>query len=287
MLMKTMKSLLLNFSFTVLALSSQMVVAQPVAAPYAPPAQTNVLGTTFVDWAAMAVQATPVGQLRAVFNNPTRTLEKLEVHVTTLRPGMMSHPVHQHPWEEIMVLKEGEVDVSINGQNHHAGPGSMIFFASHDAHNLQNNSDQPATYYVINFCTDLVHTVADQPAAEQAVPGKLASCVIDCNRLPATTSASGSSVNIVNSPTLTFQSLSSHITTLKTGQSKNDMVDSGEEVFVLKSGLLEATVNGITSRITEGSVFYCAPNDKRTFRNIGTEPAAYLVIKVVSDRTPK
>jgi len=37
----------------------------------------------------------------------------------------------------------------------------------------------------------------------------------------------------------------------------------------------------------EGSVFYCAPNSKRTFRNIGTSPASYQVIKVVSDKTPK
>jgi quercetin dioxygenase-like cupin family protein len=37
----------------------------------------------------------------------------------------------------------------------------------------------------------------------------------------------------------------------------------------------------------EGSLFYCAPNDKRTFKNIGTTPAAYQVIKVVSDKSPK
>jgi quercetin dioxygenase-like cupin family protein len=56
---------------------------------------------------------------------------------------------------------------------------------------------------------------------------------------------------------------------------------------VLKTGQLEATVNGITSRINAGSFFYCAPNDKRTFKNIGTTPAAYQVIKVVSAKTPK
>jgi quercetin dioxygenase-like cupin family protein len=223
-----------------------------------------------------------------VFDNPTPTLEKFEVHITTLRPGMLSHAVHHHPWEEMLLIKEGKVEVSINGQIHPAGPGFLIFFASHDPHNLKNVGDTPATYYVINFCTDLVQTVPDQPASAQAVPGKLPSSVIDCDSLPTTATATGSRVTIVDSPTLTFLRLGSHITTLNAGQSTQpDIVDSGDELFILKTGVLEASVNGVTSRLKAGSLFYCAPNDKRTFRNIGTTPASYQVLKVVSAKTPK
>jgi quercetin dioxygenase-like cupin family protein len=283
-----MKSLLQNLSFTCFGVFAAVAAAQPVAGTYQPPTHLNQLGTTFVAWDSLAARATRVGQSRAVFDNPTPTLEKFEMHVTTLLPKMQSHPVHQHPWEEMLLVKEGNVEVSINGQPHRAGPGCLIFFASHDPHNLTNVGDTPATYYVINFCTDLVHTVADKPASEQAVPGKLPSSVIDCDSLKATTTATGSRVSVVDSPTLTFVRLSSHITTLNAGQSTaSDIIDSGDELFVLKSGQLEATVNGITCRINEGSFFYCAPNDKRTFRNIGTTPAAYHVIKVVSAKTPK
>jgi quercetin dioxygenase-like cupin family protein len=256
----------------------------PVSVPYSPPTHKNVLGTTFVDWDSLAARYTPVGQVRSVFDNPTPTLEKLEVHITTLRPGMFSHAVHHHPWEEMLLIREGDVLVSINGVKHKAGPGCLIFFASHDPHNLQNVGTTPATYYVINFVTDLVHTVPDKPAAEQAVPGKLPSSVIDCNSLPATATKTGARTDVVNSPTLTFLSLQSHITTLNAGQSTAiDMIDPGDELFVVKSGLLEASVNGVASRLKDGSLFYCAPNDKRTFRNIGTAPAVYQVIKVVSD----
>jgi quercetin dioxygenase-like cupin family protein len=263
-------------------------LAQPVAPRYAPPTHSATLGTTFVDWDSLAVRITPIGQSRAVFDNPTPTLEKLEVHITTLRPGMSSHPIHQHPWEEMLLVKEGSVEVSINGQIHPAGPGALIFFASHDPHNLKNVGTTPATYYVINFSTDLVHTVPDKPAVEQAVPGKLPSSVIDCNSLPTTATTTGARVTILNSPTLTFLMLGSHITTLNAGQSTQpDIIDSGDELFILKTGTLEASVNGVTSRLKEGSLFYCAPNDKRTFRNIGAGPASYQVIKVVSARTPK
>jgi len=260
----------------------------PVSVPYSPPSHKNPLGTTFVDWDSLTPRFTPVGQSRSVFDNPTPTLEKFEMHITTLRPGMFSHAVHHHPWEEMLLIKEGSVEVSINGVKHPAGPGYLIFFASHDPHNLRNVGKTPATYYVINFVTDLVHTAPDKPAVEQAVPGKLPSSVIDCDSITPTPTATGSTINVINSSTLTFQTLSSHITTLNAGQStKSDMIDSGDELFILKSGVLEATVNGVTCRLKERSFFYCAPNDKRTFRNIGTTPAAYQVIKVVSDKSPK
>jgi quercetin dioxygenase-like cupin family protein len=263
-------------------------VVQPVSVPYSPPSRSMVLGTTFVDWDALAVRYTPIGQSRSVFDNPTPTLEKFEMHITTLRPGMLSHAVHHHPWEEMLLIKEGNVEVSINGIKHRAGPGYLIFYASHDPHNLKNIGDKPATYYVINFVTDRVHTTPNKPALEQAVPGMLPSSVIDCDSLPVTPTKTGSTVNVVNSPTLTFLNLSSHITTLNVGQSTHaDMIDAGDELFILKTGTLEATVNGVTCRLKEGSFFYCAPNDKRTFKNIGTTPAAYQVIKVVSDKTPK
>ncbi len=271
-----------------LASSAAALLAQPLVSTYAPPTQSTPLGTTFVDWDSLAVRTTALGFSRAVFDNPTPTLEKLEMHITTLQPGMTSHPVHHHAWEEMLLVKEGDVEVSINGQSHRAGPGALIFYASHDVHNIKNAGDKPATYYVMNFYTDLVHTVADKPAAEQAVPGKLPSSIFDCNSLPVTPTPTGSRVDIVDSPTLTFLMLGSHITTLNAGQStKPDIIDSGDEIFIVKSGALEVKVNGVAARVNEGSFFYCAPNDKRTLRNIGPTPASYHVIKIVSARTPK
>jgi quercetin dioxygenase-like cupin family protein len=277
-----------SLAFNLLLASAAVATAQTVVVHYAPPKEPTILGTTFVDWDSLAPRTTPVGQMRPIFDNPTPTLEKFEVHVTTLQPGMESHPVHRHPWEEILLIKEGDVQVSINGRKQHAGPGSMIFLASNDAHNARNIGSKPATYYVINFFTDLVHTVPDKSAAEQAVPGKLPSSVIDCDSLPSTPTTAGSHVSVVSSPTLTFLALESHISTLNVGQqTASDIVDAGDEFVVVKSGLVEVKVNGVAARMKEGSLLYWAPNDKRSLRNIGVTPASYQVIRVTSDKSPK
>jgi quercetin dioxygenase-like cupin family protein len=280
-----MKLLLLTLC---LAATVQIVAQSVVVSSYAPPTQSTVLATTFVDWDSLVPKSTPVGQIRHVFDNPTVAMDKLEVHITTLNPGMESHPVHRHPWEEILLVKEGDFEVSVNGHKQHAGPGAMVFLASDDPHNARNVGTKPATYYVINFVTDLSHAASAKSAAEQAVPGKLASSVIDCNLLPSTPTPSGSRVVCVNSPTLTFLALESHITTLNVGQqTAANIIDANDEIVVIKSGQVEVTVNGIASRMNAGSLLYWAPNDKRTLRNVGSTPTSYQVIRVTSAKSPK
>lgn len=245
------------------------------------------MGTTIVAWDSLSARYTPVGLVRAVFDAPTPTLEKFEVHVTTLRPGMASHQPHHHPWEELILVKEGDLEVSINGESHHAGPGALVFFASNDVHNSTNRGDTPATYFVINFFTDAVHKAPDQPAASRAVPGMLSSQVFDCDRLPATPTRFGFHCNVVDSPTLTFRRLESHVTTLNPGEGTDPgNRDPGDELFIVKSGAIEARISNVASRVAAGSCFYVAPNDPRTFTNRGAAPATYQVIKVVSGNTP-
>jgi quercetin dioxygenase-like cupin family protein len=259
-----------------------------VVSNYGPPKNQEVLVSTFVDWDSLTSNATAMGQVRPVFDNPTVAMDKLEVHITTLNPGMESHPVHRHSWEEMLLVKEGDFEVSINGRKQHAGPGALVFFAANDPHNAKNVGKTPATYYVINFVTDLSHATDAKSAAEQAAPGKLASSVIDCNSQPSTPNPAGSRVVCVNSPTLTFLALESHITTLNVGQSSApNIIDSNDEIVVIKSGQVEITVNGVASRMSAGSLLYWAPNDKRTLRNIGSTPASYQVIRVTSAKSPK
>jgi quercetin dioxygenase-like cupin family protein len=255
---------------------------------YTPPKQSAVLATTFVDWDSLIPSPTSAGQIRHVFDNPTVGMDKLEVHITTLNPGAESHPPHRHSWEEMLLVKEGDFEVSLNGHKQHAGPGSLVFFAANDPHNARNAGAKPATYYVINFVTDLSHATSAKSAAEQAVPGKLASSVLDCNSLPSTPTPSGSRIVCVNSPTLTFLALESHITTLNPGQqTAANIIDPNDELVVIKSGQVEVTVNGIASRMNAGSLLYWAPNDKRTLRNIGSTPTSYQVIRVTSAKSPK
>jgi XRE family transcriptional regulator, regulator of sulfur utilization len=112
---------------------------------------TPVMGSAVFDWNTVPAKQTPVGSVRLFFKAPTATLDQLEVHVTTLNPGMASHPPHKHPNEELVIVKEGTVEVLVNGEWKRVGPGSVVFNASNQLHGLRNVGTGPATYHVINW----------------------------------------------------------------------------------------------------------------------------------------
>jgi len=115
--------------------------------------QRNVLGPAVWDWNKLAVKKTDVGAIRDLVRQPTATLDELEMHVTTLNPGLASHAPHTHPNEELVIIDAGTVETLSGGKWERLGPGSVIFNASNSPHALRNVGDTPATYHVINWKT--------------------------------------------------------------------------------------------------------------------------------------
>jgi XRE family transcriptional regulator, regulator of sulfur utilization len=111
----------------------------------------SMIGPSVYDWTKISPRKTEVGEVRSFFRGPTKTLEELEVHATTLDPGKASHPPHKHPNEEMVIVREGTIEVLVDGQWKPVGPGSVVFNASDVLHGLRNVGDSPATYHVINW----------------------------------------------------------------------------------------------------------------------------------------
>src|SRR5215831_20086472 len=111
------------------------------------------LDSTAWKWEDLQAKKTDVGELRSVVRQPTRTLDELEMHITTLNPHTASHQPHTHPNEEMVILKEGTLQAHVNGKEIVIGPGSVLFFASMQPHAVQNVGDTPATYFVINWAS--------------------------------------------------------------------------------------------------------------------------------------
>ena len=105
------------------------------------------------DWNAMTARTNDYGAVRSIVRAPTPTLEELEMHITTLNAGQTSHAPHQHPNEELIILREGTVEALVHGEWKRLGPGSIIFQASNELHGIKNVGTGPATYHVVNWKT--------------------------------------------------------------------------------------------------------------------------------------
>jgi XRE family transcriptional regulator, regulator of sulfur utilization len=102
-------------------------------------------------WDSVPEKPTEQGSRRGVFAAPTATLDELEYHTTTLKPGGSPHAPHTHKNEELIIVKEGAVEAYINGEWKQAPTGSLIFFATMVPHTVRNTGTVPATYHVVNW----------------------------------------------------------------------------------------------------------------------------------------
>jgi XRE family transcriptional regulator, regulator of sulfur utilization len=140
---------------TAISTATIMALAQPAKPP---------MGSSVFDWNSIPVQTTKTGERRQFFQSPTATLDQLECHVTTLNKGEVAHAPHQHPDEEIIIVKEGTLETLLNGEWKRVGPGSVLFHASNVLHGVRNAGDGPTSYHVLRWISPGMKKV--QPAAK-------------------------------------------------------------------------------------------------------------------------
>jgi mannose-6-phosphate isomerase-like protein (cupin superfamily) len=88
-------------------------------------------------------------QIRPVLKGKLATGESLEVHETMLPPGGAPHPAHHHEHSEMWLIREGTVELTVNGTSYSLGPGSIGFVHSNDEHGIKNIGTAPASYFVV------------------------------------------------------------------------------------------------------------------------------------------
>lgn len=243
------------------------------------------LRSTVFRFEELAVKPTEVGERRDVSRQPTATLAEFECHVSTLNPEKASHPPHTHAQEELIILREGTLDVHQDGHDTRVGPGSVFFFAANHPHAVQNHGDTPAKYFVFNFSTAETARLKGQPAAPTPA-GHLGSSVFEWRDLAVKPTPTGERRDLFDRPTATLVNFECHVTTLQPGVAPHPPHrHHDEEIVLVKDGELEVTLNGRTERAGPGSIVFISADDEHGWRNTGATPATYYVMRLKTEQT--
>ena len=119
------------------------------SAPATPGKAPDLTHCTAIPFASLIAHPSPSGASLPVLNGVVPTGEHIELHETTLNPGQMPHPPHQHRHEELILIREGTVDFLYGGASHTLTPGGVAYIASNEMHGLKNLGNIPAHYFVI------------------------------------------------------------------------------------------------------------------------------------------
>ena len=90
-------------------------------------------------------------QTREALKGKLATGESLETHATTLPAGAMPHPPHHHAHSEMFLMREGTLELTVNGKTYQLRPGAVAFVRSNDEHGVKNVGTTPANYFVVEI----------------------------------------------------------------------------------------------------------------------------------------
>ncbi len=93
----------------------------------------------------------PFGVQQIYYQGPTDMLAVFEGGNLRLNPGMVPHPPHQHPEEEILLITEGTGEISVEGKTTQVAPGSMMFAAANTLHGIKNTGSEPMLFYYFKW----------------------------------------------------------------------------------------------------------------------------------------
>jgi len=112
-------------------------------------AQEGSMPSAMYPFEKLPIRTPKNAQIRDVLKGKLATGESLEVHETTLPPGVAPHAPHHHVHSEMWLIREGTVELTVNGTISLLGPGSVGFVHSNDEHGIKNVGATPATYFVV------------------------------------------------------------------------------------------------------------------------------------------
>lgn len=113
-----------------------------------------VMKTTSYKFNELPVTTNGRNKQRRMFTAKTHTGFKIESHQSEIAPGEVNHPPHQHLREEMMLVREGLMELTINGRAYRLGPGDVGVIGSNEVHNARNVGTTNAHYFIVNIGRD-------------------------------------------------------------------------------------------------------------------------------------
>jgi mannose-6-phosphate isomerase-like protein (cupin superfamily) len=207
-----------------------------------------------------------------LFRGSTRILDDMKCHAAVLSPGHSPHPPHSHREEELLIVLDGEAELLIaekpsydGARVERVGPGAFAYYPAFQHHTIRNPGNSPVTYLMFKW-----HVGAAQPA-----PAPLGTTIFRFRDAQPQGSKGFVTEKIFEQATECLGRLQCHATRLAPGAGYEPHVDAYDVAILTLSGRVET----LGQEVLPHSVIYYSAGEKHGMRNVGDEPAHYLVFE--------
>ena len=207
-----------------------------------------------------------------LFKGSTRIVDEITCHAAVLSPGHSPHPPHSHKFEELLIVLDGEADLLIADGPTEDGariepvrPGAFSYYPAGQHHSIRNSGSSPVTYMMFKWHVATAEQ-ADKPLETSVFRFDTPEAYGDKGFVTRT---------VFQQPTSWLGRLHCHTTFLAPGAGYAVHVDAYDVAIIMLSGRVET----LGQEVGPNGVIFYAAGERHGMKNIGDEPARYLVFE--------
>ena len=235
--------------------------------------KTDSLAPKVYEWKKLEQVKEDTRIRRQILDGSTTSLANFEVHASTLEPGKAPHPPHTHvDQEELMIVKEGTVKITINGTSKILGPGSIAFAMPGDEHGIENAGNTQATYLILKY-------KGKRPDHER---GKQAggSFMLDWKDLQTKNTGKGYRRDLFNRATSQLTQFEMHTTALNADSASHPPhTHVQEEIIFIIRGNVTMHIDGKLYPASPGDLVFLPSLIPHALLNTGKEQCEYFAFQ--------
>lgn len=192
-----------------------------------------------------------------------------ELKVVQLKNDLGTLPLKNDSKEQIFIIKEGEVEVSVKGNTKTIGPNSVVVLMPKDKGTIRSVSDN-ATYYTMKY---------ESKIAMNLKRGKKdgGSAIIDFDELEFKEHDKGGIRNYFRRSTAMCPYYEMHVTNLNGGiKSHEPHTHFATEIILMVKGNTEMEIGNQRYQAKKGDVYFVPSNVPHAIRNLSDEQCMYF-----------
>ncbi|MES2797671.1 MAG: cupin domain-containing protein [Bacteroidota bacterium] len=214
------------------------------------------------------------GYRRSILSGEVLDFKPFSAHYTTVNAGLKSHNPHKHATEELIIIKEGEITLTVEGFENHLKVGDVAIIKPNDMHGIVNNGTKKATYMV------MIYENKNNNNSPAPKPEITKTHIIHWDSTAYKTHDLGGRRNFLDNKTAQAKRFEMHTTTLLKGkQSHPPHTHRAAEILVPIEGETEEYIDGQWIKADMGDIIFLESGSSHAIRNVGKKKCTYFAFQ--------
>jgi quercetin dioxygenase-like cupin family protein len=212
-----------------------------------------------------------------LFRGATPNLRGVGAHVSVLEPGCTPHPPHVHAQDELLLVLDGEATLLLgeDGRREPLERGAFSYYPAGFAHSIRNDAATPLTYMMWKWRADRGRAAAPLDARRVRF--------LDSDARLRRHGDGFETRTVLDGETADLARLHAHVSILRPDAGYAPHADRHDVAMIVLDGAIETG----GERLGRNGVAFFAAGEPHGVRNVGSDPAVYLVLELHGRRAER